>query len=150
MAVTVVQQTKSAILELIEYSFSISGLEQIVNEPCIYSSGYSYMSPFPEVLTLSSSVFPKLLMIFVYVMNFNRFIFCELVFSSTLIHASSWKIIILRKKMSGMRVLPLDFPRRFCHFSHMLAVLTCCYWRHCIETVGCWYLCISHKCKIDN
>lgn len=82
MAATVLQQTKSAILELIEYSFSIRGLEQMVNKHCIYSSGCPYLSPFPEVLTLSSSVFPKLLIIFAYVMNFNRFIFCELVLFS--------------------------------------------------------------------
>lgn len=55
MAATVLQQTKSAILELIEYSCSISGLEQTVNEHCILSSGYSYMSPSPHTLQIYNS-----------------------------------------------------------------------------------------------
>lgn len=58
-------------------------------------------------LTLSTSAFPKLLIISVYVRNFNRFIFCELVLFSLqpLIRASNCKRIVLRKEMSGMRVL---------------------------------------------
>lgn len=104
-------------------------------------------------LTLCSSVFPKLLIISVYVTNFNRFIFCELVLFSlqALIRGSSCKRIVLRKEMSGMRVLPLDLTRRFCHFSHMLALLPCYYLRHCIEIGGHWYLSVSHiKRKTDN
>lgn len=36
----------------------------------------------PKVLTLSSSAFPELVTISVYVIHFNRFIFCELVLFS--------------------------------------------------------------------
>lgn len=51
-------------------------------------------------LTLSSSVFPKLLIISVYVMNFNSFIFCELVLFSLqpLICASSCKRIVFKER----------------------------------------------------